>query len=147
MTSRLGDTRTWVSAQVALDGTADVAVFTPGRPIRLRRFGYIWNAATVTAPENLDIDLDKRVTIGSDTGRTAAIATIAGAAGEAQGDGAYTRVGAAAGGDVDIDADEEIVVQTAVGATAGDGYVFIEYEELPFSGGSAYLGDLTDRDA
>jgi hypothetical protein len=48
---------------------------------------------------------------------------------------------------VDIDADEEIVVQTAAGATAGDGYVFIEYEELPFSGGTTHLGGLTNRDA
>jgi hypothetical protein len=68
MTSRLGDTLTWVSGTVALDGDAtDVATFTPGRPIRLRRFGYIWNAGTVTAPETLDIDLDKRILIGSDT--------------------------------------------------------------------------------
>jgi hypothetical protein len=142
----LGDTKTWVSGTVALDGTADLATFTPGRPIRLRRFGYIWNSGTVTAPQTLDIDIDKRILIGDDTTRPA-VATIAGASGEGQGEGAYTRVGAAGGGAIDVAADEEIVVQTTAGATAGDGVVFIEYEELPFANATAIGGNLTDRDA
>ena len=141
---RLGETLTYICAQVALDGTADVAVFTPGRPIVIRRFGYIWNSATTTAPETLDIDLDKRITIGSDTGRTAAQATIAGVAAQAIGDGAYVDLAT----ELTVDADEEIVIQTTAGATAGDGYVFIEYQPLPFVGtGTPGLGDLVDLTA
>ena len=146
MTGRLADTLTWVTGTVALDGTADLATFTPGRPIRLRRFGYVWNAGTVTAPQTLALALDKRVLIGSATGRVN-IATIAGATSETQGLGAYTRIGAAAGGDIDIDADEELVVETTAGATAGDGVVFVEYEALPFVSASFIGANLTDRDA
>ena len=146
MTSRLGDTLTWVTGTVALDGTGDKATFTPCRPVRIRRFGYAWNAGTVTTSASLDIDLDKRVLIGSDTGRVQ-IATIAGVASEAQGDGAYTRVGAAGGGAIDVDADEEVVVDVENAAAAGDGVVFIEYEELPFVNADFLGANLTDRDA
>jgi hypothetical protein len=148
MTSRLADTLTWVSALLDTASAADIATFTPCRPIRLRRFGYIWGVVAAD-PEALDLELDKRVLIGSDTGRTAAIATIAGVAGETVGLGAYTRIGAAAGGDIDIDADEELIVQVPTGGdtTDGDAYVFIEYEALPFVS-TTYIGaNLTNRDA
>ena len=151
MTSRLGDTRTWVTGTVAFDSTADIGVFTPCRPIVLRRWGYIWNAGTVTVPETLDIDIDKRILIGSDTGRLTGatkLATLAGVAGEAQGKGRYETF-TKGSGDVIIAADEEVVVEVQAAATAGDGVVFIEYEELPFSGDhNTYIGaNLVDNDA
>lgn len=146
MTGRIGDTLTWITGLVALDAAADVGVFTPGRPVIIRRFGYIWASATVTAPETLDIDLDLRILMGSETGRTASQATIAGVAAEAQGEGAYTSAKVATVvTDFEVDADEQVVVQVANAATAGDGYVFIEYQDMPFAG--TRLGGLTDRDA
>jgi hypothetical protein len=148
MTSRLGDTLTWVSALLDTATAGDLATWVPCRPIRLRRWGYIWGVVA-SDPENFGLELDKRILTGSDTGRTAAIATIAGVAGETVGLGAYTRIGAAAGGDIDIDADEELVIQLpASGDTAdGDAYVFIEYEALPFVNATYIGANLTNRDA
>ncbi len=150
MTGRLGDTETWVSAALAFDGggAGDIATFTPGRPIEIVRWGYVWNSGTTTAPENLDLDLDRRVTIGSDTGRVRE-STIAGIAAQAQGDGAYTAA-PVTGRDFPIlvDADEEVIIQEVNGATAGDGYAFIEYQSKAFVGTqSPGIGDLVDADA
>ena len=148
MTSRLGDTLTWVSALLDTATAGDLATWTPCRPVRLRRWGYIWGVVAAN-PEDFAIELDKRILIGSDTGRTTAIANIAGVASETVGIGAYTRIGAAGGGDIDIDADEELIIQLpATGDTDdGDAYVFIEYEALPFVNASFIGANLTDRDA
>lgn len=139
---RIGETLTEISGQVALDSAADVYTFAPGRPVRIIRFGYIIDSATTTAPESLDLALDKRVTIGSNTGRLAG-PSIAGAAGEAQGDGGYGNLDDQR---IELDADEEVVFQVENAMTAGDGRVFCEYQPLPFvAGGDNDLGDLTSK--
>jgi hypothetical protein len=148
MTSRIGDTLTWVSALLDTATAGDLGTWTPCRPIRLRRLGYIWGVVAAD-PENFAFNIDKRILIGSDTGRTTAIASIAGVASETVGIGAYTRIGSAGGGDIDIAADEELVIELpAAGDTSdGDAYIFIEYEALPFAGTVNIGGNLTDRDA
>ncbi len=75
-----------------------------------------------------------RITLGTDTGRLAvAGATIAGVVGEAQGDGRFTKpIISAINTEFNVNADQEVVADILNAATAGDGYIFIEYQERPF---------------
>lgn len=136
--SRLGETTTLVSpAQVALDSAADVLVFTPCRPVTVFRYGYI---VTVELDNTtaLQLNLDHRVTAGSDTGRTEK-AEIVGSGTQAVGYMSYGDLATP----IEVDADEEVVIEVSQAATAGDGKVFLEYQERAFVGSD--LGSAVEQ--
>jgi hypothetical protein len=150
--ARLGDNRTWTTGEVALDSATTVTPFRPMRPVRIVRVGYVVTTAE-TASEDLDINFNYHPTIGSATGALLAY-TIAGIASEAIGAGRYTAIPDATNypdgaGSVLLDADEELEIDIDNAMTAGDGDIFVEYQELPFvANGEANIGsNLVDIDA
>lgn len=140
-----------LTAGVAVTGTGDKLVFTPNAPVRIIRWGIIVDTSfTVTAPK---LTMDFRPTAGSNTNRVTGsvsngIDTAGGSIqspaigqpGTLQGQGLYHNVvaavlGAASGLDgFVLFPGQQAVVNVATAATAGTGFIFIDYETLPFQG-------------
>ena len=80
------------------------------------------------------IAADHRVTAGSDTGRVnAAVGTISATADVGQGKGLYSEPATP----FQVDPGEQLVFEiTDAADTAGTGYIWVEYSELPFVGDS-----------
>lgn len=139
-----------LTAGISVASTGDKAVYTPSMPIRIIRWGSIWDVApTVTAPV---LELDFRPTAGSDTNRVAGsvasgIDTAGGTitcpaiagAGMTQGAGVFHNVNAgplSASGPEGfvVFPGQQVVYKVATAATAGSGFFFMEYEYLAFQG-------------
>ena len=136
---------TEVSGQVTFTTTGDKFEFTPGRPVNVIRWGIIANAL-IDVGAGMIVTMDFRPTVGSDASRVnGSVASGVDTAGGtlststtdvAAGDGIYHDVVAANG--FQIDPGESAVFEVTDAAdTAGTGYIFVEYEELPFQGAGA----------
>ena len=139
---RIGENDFVVSAQVALDATADIFTFTPAIPVRLVRFGYI---------VSVELDNTAGLVLALDTVGVAASAPTRAERGTVTGSGTEV-IGAVrahrfeTAPDVDktsfqVDTNLDVnvlvpghtaVLQVTTAATAGDGHVFIEYTPLSF---------------
>lgn len=127
---------------VTLTTAADKGTFAPARPVNIVRWGIIVTTL-LDVGAGAVFALDFRPTIGSDTGRvdgavsagvdTAGGTITTGTTDVAVGKGLYHDVNPP----LKVDPGEQVVFQ-AVDApdTGGAGFLFIEYEEEGFSGGS-----------
>lgn len=135
---------------VVFTSTGDKYIFTPANPIDVYRWGLITNAL-LDVGAGFVLALDFRPTAGSDTNRvemsTISTGTTDVAAGKmvynqaigADNDGETAEDGTlrnvAPTGPIECDPGEELVIEVTNAAdTAGTGYVFIEYVELPAQG-------------
>lgn len=142
---------TGANGPVVFTSTGDKFIFTTAMPIEVIRWGIVYSVAKDAS--NMVATLSLRPTSGSDTAR-AVISTLTDALARAQGVVTYQEPGtlttAAATQSVAEDGSlrnvdpvgpyqvlpgQELVaaVTTAAGST-GQGVIFIEYRELPFSG-------------
>lgn len=139
-----------LTAGVSVASTGDKWMFTPSIPARIIRWGIIWDVApTVTSPV---LKMDLRITAGTDTGRvvgavvagvdtaggTITCPTIA-ANGAKQGQGLFHNVnpGPPAASGLDgfcVFPGQQAVLNVTTAATAGTGFLFVEYENLSFQG-------------
>lgn len=142
-----------VDAGYTLNSTGDKAFWQPGQPVDILRWGIIADGL-VDVGAGMTVKLDVRSTVGTDTGRgdgDGGDITIT--ADIAAGDGIYTEELTAAAitasnpGILELDPGEEVVFQVTDAAdTAGNGYFFIEYIELPFVGDTGVTaGDASNR--
>lgn len=151
--------RTVVSRAVAPTGangyidftsTGDKFILTPAMPLDVYKVGIIW--ATAKDATAFAVTLDKRVTIGSDTGRVT-LGTISDAAARAAAAVVYQEPGSLATtaatqstaedgtlrnvdpvGVYRIVPGQELVIAVTDASVSGTGVVFIEYAEQPFAG-------------
>jgi len=135
---RRSDMSQAVTAAVSVATTGDKANLVAVVPINIVRWGFIATVALTGAPV---FALDKRITVGSDTGRVNA-ATSGGddtAGGTltpgtlAAGAGAFREVNQVPG-PFKLNPGEEAIFEVTTAAGAGSGYFFAEYEEEGFAG-------------
>lgn len=138
--SQLGLTVTDEFAADALNAATDIQTKTPGRPINITRWGAVVTVVTVGATT---VNLDKRITAGSDTGRIAGTTPLVIPAGAAPGEVYYVDEN---DGPIEINPGEEAVLEVTGAATSGNAVFFIENRELSFSGprGSERTGFVFD---
>jgi len=123
------ETQTYRAEGVALDALADVLNHVAARPMIVRRFGVIQDGGTDPGT-GLVLQLDKRPAAGSDTNR-AQQDTLQPTAAIGQGSGVYRDLTSR----VEVDVGEELVLAVGTAGSAGaTGTVFLEVDELPFSG-------------
>lgn len=153
-------------APVDFNATGDKFIFTYPTPVDIYRFGLVTDAAMDPDAGGFVMELDLRVTAGTDTGRVnkssltrADAQTVAAGrtlyrdctlpVAEAAGDDTLTggatpqtsRVNVGPAGPVHVRPGQQAVLEVtnAVGA-ASTGYVWIEYAELGFAQASAVVG-------
>ena len=131
---RIGENDSVQSALVALDGAADRLVFTPGVPVRINRYGYIVGVLLDnTTPLILSLDTNDLLASPVRTER----ATLT-APGSNQVIGTYAtrevpKFTMQSGLDSNVLVPgQQAIVEVKQAATAGDGYVFIEYTPLSY---------------
>lgn len=146
-----GATPTGGAGPVVFTSTGDKFIFTPPLPIDVKRWGYV--VSTAKDATSMALTLDKRVTVGSDSGRvtigtltdTAAraaaavvyqepgtLATAAATQSTAE-DGSLRNVDPA--GMYHVTPGQELVIAVTDAAdSTGQGYVWIEYLQYPFAG-------------
>lgn len=135
---RLGENQVVQSAQVALDGAADRLTFTPGVPCRLVRFGVLVSVL-VDNTQGLILSLDTQRIHGTAARTERGVMTHAdGAADLVVGAVRYHDLAAFTMADA-LGLDSNVIVpghqailEVKQAATAGDGFVFLEYTPLSF---------------
>lgn len=135
---RLGENTFIASAQVALDGAADRLVLTPGIPVRILRYGAIVSVL-VDNTQGLILSLDTARIHGTPARTERATLTHAnGAANLVVGHHVFRDVPdftMADGPNLDKNVlvpGHQAIVEVKQAATAGDGFVYIEYTPLSF---------------
>lgn len=135
MSSDLISRTVYSPAQVALDGAADRMVFNPGRPVQVLRWGY--TVSVVTTGTGLVLKLDKTDLAG--TRGDGDMGTITAGAVDVLGSGRYTEVVSPSATITTephvLTTGEYATIQVTGAATTGDGFVWIEYQDLPFVDG------------
>ena len=120
----------------------DKAIFVPARPVNIVRWGYIVTTVLGDTTQVLAMDfipaagfgdlstdrVDGAVTAGVDT----AGGTITSGEATAVGKGHFHDVVPK----LKVDPGEAVVIQATAAPSSGDYYIFIEYEQEAFSGGS-----------
>jgi hypothetical protein len=153
-----------LTAGVSVTSTGDKLVFTPNFPARVIRWGIIWDTAPTVTPPVLTLDF--RPTAGSNTNRVTGSSSTStvngktvgldvaggsitcpaiGSAGALQGQGlrhdVVAAVLAASGYDgFVIFPGQQGVIEVSTAATAGTGWIFLEFETLAFVGDPATPG-------
>lgn len=161
-------TPTGSGGPVVFTTTGDKFIFTPANPVKLLKWGVIFSTSLSTGANGLVLELDKRITAGSDTGRvdevdtltvavnnttyvgglgvyrdpyTASVANVTTPASEvaAAGPLGVSLTIQAGQAQLQLKPGEEWVVTCETAAsTAGQGYIWIEYAYLPISKPSGY---------
>jgi hypothetical protein len=149
MAYRVSDkvTPTGSGGPIVFTSTGDKYIFTPMIPIDVYRWGIIYSTAKDAT--SMALTLARRPTVGSDTNRVV-LDTLTDTSARAQGvvtqrelvlpvaqataeDGTPRNVDPA--GPVEVNPGQELVIAVTDAAdVSGQGYVFIEYIEKPFSG-------------
>lgn len=144
-------TPTGGNGPVVFTSTGDKYILTPAMPLDVIRFGIIYSVAKDAT--SMVVTLDKRVTVGSDTGRVT-ISTMTDAAARAVAADVYQEPGTLATAaatqsvaedgslrNVDpvgpyhiVPGQELVIAVTDAADSTGQGYVWIEYNEYPFAG-------------
>ena len=136
---------------ITLTTAADKGTFAPARPVNIVRWGIIVTTL-LDVGAGAVFSLDFRPTIGSNTGRV--VGSVSGGVDTAGGSitlSADVAVGKGVYHDVNpplkVNPGEQVVVDASDAPdTGGAGYLFFEYEEEGFSGGSpAPAGSLANR--
>lgn len=146
-------TPTGSGGPVDFNATGDKWLLTFPHPVDVYRFGFMTIAAMTPDADGFQLDMDKRITIGSDTGRIAdaggfifrPLTTGVVAAGSMVAQDVVLTVAAAVGSDgsiVNVDPagplrvteGQELVLKVgnAVGSVS-TGYIWVEYAQLPFN--------------
>lgn len=140
---RIGENDFRMSGLVTLDSTGDKYTFRPAVPVRLVRFGYIVGVELDNTAA-LVLELDTVGVAASAPVRSSSRGSVTGSGTEVIGAVRAHRFETAPDVDktsfqVDTNLDvnvlvpgHEAVFQVATAATAGDGYLFIEYTPLSF---------------
>lgn len=121
-----------VSAQVALNSTGDKFTYTPSRPCRLIRWGFLADAL-VDVGAGAIVAMDRRVLTNDDTGRVdGAGGTIStGTTDVAKGFSLYHECSPP----LDLNFGDQLVFEVTNAAdTAGTGIVFLHVQPDPFVG-------------
>ncbi len=147
MSSIYENHKTEVSAQVTLNSTGDKMTFTPAFPVNIVRWGIIADAL-IDVGTTLVLKADWRPTAGSDSSRSdGTVGDITITADLSQGQGVYTEECAtpattAVAKKFSVDPGEQVVFQVTTAAdTSGTGFIFVEYETLPFVGDGNVTAD------
>ena len=136
---------------VDFNATGDKFIFTPVAPVDIYRFGFVTIEAMDPDAGGFVIALDKRITVGSDTGRTEVVTitradadTVAAGkvvykdvilpVAQATGDDGVSLVNVGPSGPLSLVPGDEAVIEVtnAVGAVS-TGYVWIEYAQHGFN--------------
>lgn len=129
-----GDYRTYESAVVAIDGTGDVATFTPATPVDVVRVGvtgttaYTHGSGAIIKADVNASDGDGTYTRGDGDGGTITVDS-----GFAAGLCNYVDLSSP----VQLDPGDQLIFQVTQAAGAGDGVVWCEYQKRPFQSGSS----------
>lgn len=134
---RIGENDFAVSGVVALDGAADRLTFTPAIPVRIVRFGCIVSVL-VDNTQGLILSLDTNDLLASAVRTERATLTHTNGAANLV-VGTVRESGLVARFSMDANLDYNVlvpgmqaIVEVKQAATAGDGFVFIEYTPLSF---------------
>lgn len=115
-----------------MSGTGDQGTFTPAVPVEIIEFGYIITTVVVDAAGGLVLKADRRITAGSDTGRTdgtGGTLTLTSAQANALVAGYVMRCRPAS--PITINAGEQIVLELTTAPDSGAGLPFIVYRNKP----------------
>ena len=116
-------------APIALQTPADKAVWTSLGQVTVLRVAVMATVATTAVAAV--IEFDKRITYGSDTGRTAALSTLTVPIGTPISGAVYKDC------NIDLNPGEQLVAQLITAATAGTAFLYIEY--IPRTGTASNL--------
>lgn len=120
--SYTNDMQEFRALAAAIDTAGDLLIITPGKkPLVLRSLTAILVVTNTVAIAVLTID--RRPTAGSDSGRSAALATVNIPINQAAGTGVYKD-----GLNIRVNPGEQLVIQTSGASTAGDADLVAECE-------------------
>lgn len=145
MSEGKGVTKTYVSANTALDSTGDKLTVEAVKPFIIQRSGVIQDGGTDPGTSYTQA-VDKRPTAGTDSdvnsrGAREELYTLSPSASVGQGNGVYADIGSR---EQIVPGEEAVVEVTAGGAAGATGHVFLEVVEYPFAGESE-LTNMVDE--